>query len=354
MYENITYESILQRMLDRIPDDMDKREGAVIYDALAPAAVELQLMYIELDTILRDTFASTTTDRDCMVLRAAERGITPGDASAALVKGTMTPASVNVPVGSRFSCGLLNYIVTEKIKAGEYQLQCETSGSEANGNIGQLIPINYISGLETAQITELLVPGEDEEGLESIRKRYLASFDAEAFGGNKADYIQKCDAIQGVGPIRVTPAWNGGGTVKLTILDSEYHAASSTLLEKVQKTFDPNGDGMGDGLAPIGHVVTVETAEAVEVQVAAILSFKKGYDFDTLQESLKAEIDEYLSELRHSWGETIPVVRISQVESRILSVEGILDVTGTKLNGQEKNLSLTQYQIPTMGGIISD
>lgn len=354
MYENITYESILQRMLDRIPDDMDKREGAVIYDALAPAAVELQLMYIELDTILRDTFASTTTDRDCMVLRAAERGITPGDASAALVKGTMTPASVNVPVGSRFSCGLLNYIVTEKIKAGEYQLQCETSGSEANGNIGQLIPINYISGLETAQITELLVPGEDEEGLESIRKRYLASFDAEAFGGNKADYIQKCDAIQGVGPVRVTPAWNGGGTVKLTILDSEYHAASSTLLEKVQKTFDPNRDGMGDGLAPIGHVVTVETAEAVEVQVAAILSFKKGYDFDTLQESLKAEIDEYLSELRRSWGETIPVVRISQVESRILSVEGILDVTGTKLNGQEKNLSLTQYQIPTMGGIISD
>lgn len=354
MYENITYESILQRMLDRIPDDMDKREGAVIYDALAPAAVELQLMYIELDTILRDTFASTTTDRDCMVLRAAERGITPGDASAALVKGTMTPASVNVPVGSRFSCGLLNYIVTEKIKAGEYQLQCETSGSEANGNIGQLIPINYISGLETAQITELLVPGEDEEGLESIRKRYLASFDAEAFGGNKADYIQKCDAIQGVGPVRVTPAWNGGGTVKLTILDSEYHAASSTLLEKVQKTFDPNEDGMGDGLAPIGHVVTVETAEVVEVQVAAILSFKKGYDFDTLQESLKAEIDEYLSELRRSWGETIPVVRISQVESRILSVEGILDVTGTKLNGQEKNLSLTQYQIPTMGGIISD
>ena len=261
---------------------------------------------------------------------------------------------MNVPVGSRFSCGLLNYIVTEKIKAGEYQLQCETSGSEANGNIGQLIPINYISGLETAQITELLVPGEDEEGLESIRKRYLASFDAEAFGGNKADYIQKCDAIQGVGPVRVTPAWNGGGTVKLTILDSEYHAASSTLLEKVQKTFDPNGDGMGDGLAPIGHVVTVETAEAVEVQVAAILSFKKGYDFDTLQESLKAEIDEYLSELRRSWGETIPVVRISQVESRILSVEGILDVTGTKLNGQEKNLSLTQYQIPTMGGIISD
>ena len=50
-YEDITYEVILQRMLDKVSDNMDKREGSIIDDALAPAAVELQLMYIELDTI---------------------------------------------------------------------------------------------------------------------------------------------------------------------------------------------------------------------------------------------------------------------------------------------------------------
>ena len=42
MYEDITYEVILKRMLDRIPSTMDKREGSIIYDALAPAAIELQ------------------------------------------------------------------------------------------------------------------------------------------------------------------------------------------------------------------------------------------------------------------------------------------------------------------------
>jgi uncharacterized phage protein gp47/JayE len=57
VYEDVTYEVILQRMLDRVPDTIDKREGSVIYDALAPAAVELQLMYIELDTILKLAFA---------------------------------------------------------------------------------------------------------------------------------------------------------------------------------------------------------------------------------------------------------------------------------------------------------
>lgn len=46
MFETNTYEAILQRLLDRIPDTMDKREGAVIYDALAPAAIELNLAYV--------------------------------------------------------------------------------------------------------------------------------------------------------------------------------------------------------------------------------------------------------------------------------------------------------------------
>lgn len=52
MYEEVTYEEILERMLERVPDDMDKREGSLIYDALAPAAIELQIMYIELDLSL--------------------------------------------------------------------------------------------------------------------------------------------------------------------------------------------------------------------------------------------------------------------------------------------------------------
>ena len=61
MYEEVTYESILERMLEKVPDNMDKREGSIIYDALAPAAVELQLMYIELDVILKETFADTAS-----------------------------------------------------------------------------------------------------------------------------------------------------------------------------------------------------------------------------------------------------------------------------------------------------
>ena len=43
MYENVTYEVILQRMLECVPDQFDKREGSVIWDTHSPTAIELQI-----------------------------------------------------------------------------------------------------------------------------------------------------------------------------------------------------------------------------------------------------------------------------------------------------------------------
>lgn len=44
--DQMTFESILSAMLQRVPDTVDKREGSVIYDALSPAAAELAKAYV--------------------------------------------------------------------------------------------------------------------------------------------------------------------------------------------------------------------------------------------------------------------------------------------------------------------
>lgn len=350
-YEDITYETILQRMLDRIPNNIDKREGSIIYDALAPAAVELQLMYIELDTILNETFADTA-QREYLVKRAAERGITPHEATYAELKGIFTPTSLDISIGSRFNCNDLNYKVISKIQDGEYELQCETTGTSGNGNFGDLIPINYIQGLETAQLTELLVPGEDEEDVESLRSRYFESFDTKPYGGNKKDYIQKTNAIPGVGSTKVTPVWKGGGTVLLTILNSEYNKASSTLIKNVQNEIDPTQNGEGLGIAPIGHIVTVNTVEEIPINIKATFGFNEGYSFNSLKSSIQNAVSNYLLELRKNWADQNNlVVRISQIETRILQIEGIVDIQNTKINNSTSNLILSEYQIPVMGGV---
>ena len=230
MYENVPFETIMERMLEMVPSTMDKREGSVIWDALAPAAIELQNLYIELDTILNETFADTAS-LFYLKKRAAERGINQILASNAVLQGEFTPVDIELEVGTKFSCDSLNYLITEKISDGVYKMTCETAGSEGNLHFGTLIPVDYIEGLETAELTDLLIPAEDDEDVEDLRTRYFNSMTSQAFGGNVADYKEKTTTISGVGGVKVTPVWNGGGTVKLTIIHLlQYFIKSSNSL----------------------------------------------------------------------------------------------------------------------------
>ncbi|HEX2927701.1 MAG TPA: baseplate J/gp47 family protein [Ruminiclostridium sp.] len=350
MYENITYEMLLQRMLDRVPDSIDKREGSVIFDALAPAAAELAQMYIEADVILNETFADSAT-REFLVKRAAERGIVPKDAMNAVLRGVF---NINMPTGARFSLGNLNYVVTEQIKECEFKLECETAGVEGNRYFGTLVPVDYIDGLSRAEITELLIPGEDEEDTEQLRARYFATLDSQAFGGNITDYKEKVTQIQGVGGLKVYPAWNGGGTVKLVIISSEYKKPSGDLIDSVQTIIDPVGNqGNGVGIAPIGHVVTVEGITEQKVDITLNLTYQKDWTWEDVKANAEAAINTYFSELSAAWADTENlIVRISQIETRLLDVAGIVDISGTKINGVEQNLVLDKNAIPVRGDVV--
>ncbi len=351
MFESMTFENILKSMLSNVPSSFDKREGSIIYDALAPAAAELAQLYIDLDFTLKETFADTS-DREYLIMRAAERGFEPYSATFAIAKGVF---NIEVPIGSRFSIDVFNYTVTEVISDEEhsYKLMCETAGSEPNGYTGQLIPVDYIKGLTQAEITEILIPGEDEEETESFRQRYLNSFDSQAFGGNIQDYKEKVNAIQGVGGVKVYPVWNGGGTVKLVIISSEYKVPSSELIQEVQTAIDPvQNQGEGLGLAPIGHVVTVEGITETVINIEAEITYDEGWSWEDIESTANDVIDNYFKELAQSWADNSNIiVRISQIETRLLDIEGVIDIQNTRLNSQTKNITLEENSIPKRGTV---
>lgn len=146
-----------------------------------------------------------------------------------------------------------------------------------------------------------------------------------------------------------------GGTVLAVILDSEYGAASETLVRNVQEILDPEQNaGEGYGLAPIGHVVKVRAVTAVAVELETRITFAPGYGWERLQKSIDAAVEAYLLELRMQWAqEGFLTVRSSRVESRILGLEGVVDVTDTRINGNKGNLVLGAYEIPVYGGAVS-
>jgi uncharacterized phage protein gp47/JayE len=358
----------------------------------------MQILYIELEALVSNSYGDTAA-REFLILLCGDRGITPKAATSAVLKGEFTPASIDV-TGKRFNIGEINYVVTEKIADGQYQVQCESVGVIGNQYLGDMIPIEYIDGLQTAALTEVLIPGEDEEDTEVLRQRYFDSFSERTFGGNKEDYIENVRKINGVGALKVTRNWNSdirpaelipaekvttwyksvistldadvalwlskvymaavekkltvGGTVLITIVDSDdYGEATSTLVNAVQEELDPElYAGEGSGLAPIGHVVTVKSAAPVTVQVKITLTFDEGYNWSNLGNSITTAVDSYLLELRKGWADSsYTVVRISQIESRILAIKGVTDIADTKINGSANNLTLGADEIPVIGGV---
>ena len=348
MNEIPTYEEILQRCLDRIPNTIDKRQGSIIYDALAPCCVELAQMYIELSGIYDQVFIDTAVG-EALDKLVEQNGVKRKDATYALRKGEF---NMVVPVGNRFSDGENTYIVIENIAGTNNSiLRCEQAGSVGNGYYGSLTPITYLQGLTKAELTDIIDMGDDVESDEDLRVRYMESVTAPQFGGNVSDYQNKVKSLTGVGGCKVIPIWNGGGTVKLIITNSQGGVPTSSLVNDVQEAVDPNRDQQGLGIAPIGHIVTVEGAVAKKITVSATFTLESGVNPTDIQDSVNNVVDNYFKSLSVNWDkEDNLIVRISQLETRLLGVAGVLDITNTKMNNSSSNLSLQSNEIPVRQG----
>ncbi|MEG1632053.1 MAG: baseplate J/gp47 family protein [Hydrogenoanaerobacterium sp.] len=345
-----SYEELLQLMLAQVPNDMDKRSGSVILAALAPVAAMLAEQQCYLDNVMNAAMPDTARGEN-LTRKCAELGVVRHKATNAVRKAILTGAPV--PIGSRFGADGIIYEVILKISASEYQVKCQQTGAIGNSYFGALLPIDIISDLESAALGEIIAAGEDEETDSKLRTRFYAAMSCQPFGGNVAQYKAELEKIPGVGTAKVFPTPDGhGGTVQCIITDPQNRPVSSALLAQVQELIDPTPQGKGYGIAPIGHVATISTVAALTVNIAANLTLKNDYTVESLSPLIDAAIRKYFDGLAF----TESIVRISRIEAAILNIDGIIDVSGTTLNGTAANLILSSvwnlYQIPTLGSLI--
>ncbi|WP_339251547.1 baseplate J/gp47 family protein [Paenibacillus sp. FSL P2-0136] len=349
MYEDQTYEALLERMLDRVPEGLDKREGSIIYDALAPAAAEMAQMYLELE-VSNNLFFPDTADGEYLERTIAWTGLKRQPAGKAQLGArfyTSGEQPLDIPLGSRFSLGLLHYSAAEKLAPGTYRLESETAGAEGNQYSGALLPIDYIPGLARGEITGLLVPGTDAEPDEALRQRYFGSARRPATSGNKYHYMEWAQQIQGVGGARVFPLWAGPKTVKVVIVNAEHQPASPLLVSQVQQFIDP-APGLGEGQAPVGAVVTVESATGRTISVTAKVTLAAGYALQPVIQAFTALLEKYRKEKAFA----ASYISQSVIGALLLNTEGVVDYSGLKLNGGTANIPLLETEVPLFGNVV--
>jgi uncharacterized phage protein gp47/JayE len=349
-YTDKTSDKIMQGKLARVPNTLDKREGSIIYDAMAPNSIEEAKIYAELDNVIERGFVDTATGED-LELRTKEAGVERKPAAPTTRHLQCTGSSGRIFIGDRFLIEDTYFKATGQIDIpGIVEIESETVGSQTVIDYNsEVLSVEGIPGLES---TSLIFEhqddfnGVDAESDEKLRERYYITVRRNPGSGNIDDYEFWCSEIVGVGKVIVKPLWNGGGTVKVTVLDSNGDPASPGLVSNVKDYLDPEPSGNGMGKAPIGAHVTVEPAVPVLVSIAASIVMDGSKSIDDIHTEFEINIDQYFTDINLSSNRTVVFNKIGAV---LLNTTGIADYDNLLLNGVAENITLTANEIPSLG-----
>ena len=374
-FSRYTRKNIQDAMLSQVPDTLDKRQGSVIQTAVGPAAWYLEGTYMTLAQIQENAFATTAVG-EFLDLVVQERGITRKASTPTVRQGIF---DAPVPEGSQFktingneSVIFVSGILISSSPDYVYELTCSTPGIIGNNYTGNILPVTAIPNLTSAVIGTIITAGTDEETDESLRARYMATFDSPAFGGNIAAYRNTILAIEGVGAVQVYPAWKGGGTVLCSILGDDLKPALPATVKNVQNIICPpedNGESPsanGYGMAPMGASVTITTATDVTLNISCDIEFVNSVQngAETYQTQIEEKIQEYLDSVNAVWGNALKshtidyevTVYLSRIIYSILTIQEVVNVTSLLVNGSEEDIRLTEtaqlQQVAVLGTVV--
>ena len=292
-------------------------------------------------------------------------------------------------------------------------VECETPGAAGNGYSGDLIPIDLIAGLQKAYMyPEVHKDGTDEEETEHFRARYIEKMRSIAFAGNVADYRERILALDGVGQCKVYPEWNNDGVTPALLNDADAIAAAKTAVNamssgdaktyllamvgaaeagkltvggavkvvvagadltdpvvpperiaELQEKIDPRSSAAeGDGIAPIGHLVTVASVEQVAVNITVAVTFhNNNTTAEDVQTAMEDVISKYFVDLCKKWsasGKNGVDILHSTISYLILAdellaswIRTVESVTISGTDGANKNRTLGVDEVPVLGEV---
>ncbi|QVY62995.1 baseplate J/gp47 family protein [Cytobacillus gottheilii] len=347
-FTNETQDTIHERLLASVDDEIDKRQGAIVWDMTRPSALELAQAYVALDRVLTFGFASPDMPSRELDLRANEMGLTRKPATAAVGTVTFTGTNgITVEAGTRLSTDESDpiYFVTTQvgvISNGTLTVETVAELAGVNGNVAQgqiAIVLDNVSGVSSVTNSQAFDGGTDAESDESLLTRYFGRVRRPATSGNANHYEQWAKEVAGVGDAKVYPLANGPGTVKVVLLDVDKTAPPESVVNTAIAHIE--------SVRPIGATVEVVGATETPINVSATLTLADGAELADAQAEFESLLRDYLKELAF----VDPIVRYSQIASLLLDVTAVLDYANLVINGVTGNLTIQDGAVAVIGAV---
>lgn len=343
MYEDFTPEYIKNKIMADTSTVINKAEGSFAHDLASGVAYNIYELYRELNALLGMMFFDSLVG-EYLDKRCEEYGLTR--TAGKIAQGSVTIASrysVTIPGGTLFSCNGNNYVSTEAVTSSDssctVKIEAEYAGSKYNADSSQVIRLVLpIAGVTSVTLAGDITGGVDAETDESLRNRLYDHIKA-AGSGCVNDYIKWAKEVSGVGSVQVVPCFDGPGTVKVIISDSEFTGASESLITAVSEHIEK--------LRPIGSVVTVCAAQTVSISIFARVSITANTTLADLKASFEKRAAEYIKTVAKD-GDS---VKLSKICSLIMELIGVTDCADIALNGEALNVIIPSGSIPVISEV---
>jgi uncharacterized phage protein gp47/JayE len=339
LFETQSKDEIQQRMAADLSgmNPNSTVEGSFGRDIINATSVEFEKTYAELSLVSQAGFAQTSWG-EYLENIAEEHGVFRRSAVRAIGTVTVTGTGT-VSQGALFQTqDGTEFSATSTVKvtaSADVPVQAVEYGSKGNVAAGAITIIPGITRVTNAKAT---YDGFDEETDEELRERLLFKVRMPATSGNMNDYIEWGTSVEGVGHITVVPLWNGNGTVKLLVTDSNGQPASPELLARVTEKVE--------SMHPIGATVSVIAPSVLGLTVA-LTPTKGGGDAAAIKKVLNAY---FLS--RQYTEKKVSYAKVGQLIIENADTTQVEDYDNLTINGATANIGVDTDQIPSVVEVV--
>lgn len=349
------------RMLEALPNDIDKTEGGFAHDFTRPAALEKAEMMIAVNDAVQVFFPAWSyggyLDKLAGSVGLSRKAAQPAETYLEItgIEGTIIPAGFIFATPKSGDIASIEFAVVESATISAEGRATVLVRCTETGLIGN-VPENSIAlmsspmkGVTTIRNPAAATGGIETEDDESLRARIeeREKNNEASFVGNDSDYKRWAKEVDGVGSVVVVPEWmgKGSGTVKLIVMDANGMPANDTILKAVyDHIISP--DNRDYRLAPIGAILTVTTAEAVGLTFSATILLEEDAVIDDVVKAYRTNLLAYFEEAKAE-----SCIRYTRVCSVLSETKGVLDYSNMLLNGATANIAITADDYPTIAAV---
>ena len=355
-------ESVIKdRIVGRISDTWRAEPGDFMHDAVVATPAEIKALQVSQDNLLKDMHAQYA-EGDAMDLLLSEVGLSRfpatanrrtlqimADAGVTIVEGHIIAALITDVDGNPIEYTVdakTDFLASTTLGVNITAVVPGTEGNLATGSEFSLVP--PISGVRLITDAGTYLQGAAEESDEAAYERYDFRVTNPDTGGNKNDYKRWAGEVVGVGKAKVLPRWNGNGTVKVLLVDTEMQPVSPAVEAAAQEYLDPGSRGLGEGKAPAGASVTAQAAPALVINVTATVTITEGSDPTAVEAAFEKNMTDYLKSLVFTEPQQLPVV-YNRVGAMFFNTEGISNYSGLLINGGTADIEPGPEEVAVLG-----